>query len=237
MNGPAANADDAEVTRFNALASRWWDPAGEMRLLHRMNPARVGFIAGRCTLQGARCVDVGCGAGLLSEALARAGASVTGIDLAGDSLEVARLHQLESGLDGIRYLRATAEELAATAAGTYDVVTCLEVLEHVPDPASTVAACARLARPGGAVFFSTINRNAASYLVTVLGAEYLLGIVPRGTHDYARFIRPSELDGWARQSGLVLEELAGLEPDATGGFRLGASVRVNYLAHCRKPAP
>jgi 2-polyprenyl-6-hydroxyphenyl methylase / 3-demethylubiquinone-9 3-methyltransferase len=233
MSGPAANADAAEVTRFNALASRWWDPAGEMRPLHQMNPVRVAFIAARAALPGARCLDVGCGGGLLSEALARAGATVTGIDLAADSLEVARLHQAESGLAGIRYLRSTAEDLGATEAGAYDVVTCLEVLEHVPDPASTIAACARLVRPGGDVFFSTINRNAAAYLVTVVGAEYLLGILPRGTHDYARFIRPSELDGWARQAGLELLDLAGLEPEGRGGFRLGASVRVNYIAHCR----
>lgn len=236
MSDPGRNADAGEVTRFNALANRWWDPAGEMRLLHRMNPVRVAFIAARARLDGARCLDVGCGAGLLSEALAQAGASVTGIDLAADSLAVARLHQLESGLDGIRYLQTTAEELAATEPGSYDIVTCLEVLEHVPDPASTVAACARLLRPGGAAFFSTINRNLAAYLVTIVGAEYLLGVLPRGTHDYARYIRPSELDAWTRPSGLVLEDLAGIEPSGTDDFRIGDSVRVNYIAHCRKAA-
>lgn len=237
MSDTIRNADAAEVTRFNALATRWWDPAGEMRPLHQMNPVRVAFIAARTELRGARCLDVGCGAGLLSEALARAGASVTGIDLALDSLAVARLHQVESGLEGIRYLHCTAEDMAASEPGAYDVVTCLEVLEHVPDPASTIAACARLLRPGGAAFFSTINRNLAAYMVTILGAEYLLGVLPRGTHDYSRYIRPSELDDWARQAGLALEDLAGIEVAGKDGFRIGDSVRVNYIAHCRRVAP
>jgi 2-polyprenyl-6-hydroxyphenyl methylase/3-demethylubiquinone-9 3-methyltransferase len=230
------NADAGEVARFNTLASRWWDPAGEMRMLHRMNPARVAFIRERAVLAGARVLDVGCGAGLLSEALAQAGAEVTGIDLAEDALAVARLHQCESGLTAIVYERASAEELAASRPGAFDVVTCLEVLEHVPDPSSTVAAVAHLLKPGGHAFFSTINRNPFAYLVTVLGAEYLLGMLPRGTHDYARFIRPSELDGFLRRAGLLLEDLAGLafEP-ATGGFALAEDVRVNYLAHCRRP--
>lgn len=237
MSDTTRNADAAEVTRFNALATRWWDPAGEMRPLHQMNPVRVAFIAARAQLRGARCLDVGCGAGLLSEALARAGASVTGIDLALDSLAVARLHQVESGLEGIRYLHCTAEDMAASEPGSYDVVTCLEVLEHVPDPASTIAACARLLRPGGAAFFSTINRNLAAYMVTIVGAEYLLGVLPRGTHDYSRYIRPSELDAWARQAGLALEELAGIEVAGKDGFRIGDSVRVNYIAHCRRVTP
>lgn len=237
MSDAILNADAAEVTRFNALATRWWDPAGEMRPLHQMNPVRVTFIAARAQLRGARCLDVGCGAGLLSEALARAGASVTGIDLAADSLAVARLHQVESGLEDIRYLHCTAEDMAASEPGSYDVVTCLEVLEHVPDPASTIAACARLLRPGGAAFFSTINRNLAAYMVTIVGAEYLLGVLPRGTHDYSRYIRPSELDDWARQAGLALEDLAGIEVAGKDGFRIGDSVRVNYIAHCRRVAP
>jgi 2-polyprenyl-6-hydroxyphenyl methylase/3-demethylubiquinone-9 3-methyltransferase len=237
MSDAARNADAAEVARFNALASRWWDPAGEMRLLHRMNPARFAFINERAALAGARALDIGCGAGLLSEALAQAGAEVTGVDLAEDALAVARLHQVESGLPGIVYQRASAEELAATRPAAFDVVTCLEVLEHVPDPASMVAAVARLLRPGGNAFFSTINRNPFAYLVTVFGAEYLLGMLPRGTHDYARFIRPSELAGFVRRAGLVLDDLAGLAfQPATGGFALAEDVRVNYLAHCRRPA-
>jgi len=237
MTDTNRNADDAEVMRFNALASRWWDPAGEMGLLHQMNPVRAGFIAERVALAGARCLDVGCGAGLLTEALAQAGASVTGIDMAAESLDVARLHQVESGLGAIRYLHSTAEELAATEAGSYDVVTCLEVIEHVPDPASTVAACARLLRPGGAVFFSTINRNLTAFAVAVLSAEYLLGILPRGTHEYARFIKPSELDDWARRAGLELRDIAGIEHAGPAGFRIGPSVRVNYIAHFRRGGP
>ncbi len=237
MTNSSHNADSAEVMRFNALASRWWDPAGEMRMLHRMNPVRAGFIAERVGLAEACCLDVGCGAGLLSEALARAGARVTGIDLAEESLDVARLHRIESGLEDIRYLRSTAEDLATTEAGRYDVVTCLEVLEHVPDPASTVAACARLLRPGGTAFFSTLNRNPRAYFVAILGAEYLLGVVPRGTHDYARFIKPSELDDWARHAGLDLQELAGIEPGRPRGFRITPNVHVNYIAWFRKPGP
>jgi 2-polyprenyl-6-hydroxyphenyl methylase/3-demethylubiquinone-9 3-methyltransferase len=226
------------VARFNALASRWWDPAGEMRFLHQMNPVRMSFIAARAPLAGARCLDVGCGAGILSEALAREGADVTGIDLAEESLAVARLHQIESGIQKLRYHRMAAEELAAAEAGAFDVVTCLEMLEHVPDPPSAIAACANLARPGGHVFFSTINRNPKAYLTAVLAAEYLLGLLPRGTHDYSRFIRPSELDRWGRQAGLELEDLAGLVPDPTaGGFALGQSVDVNYLACFRRRAP
>lgn len=237
MSTNPANADPAEVARFNALASRWWDPTGEMRLLHRMNPVRVGYIRQRVRLAGARCLDVGCGAGLLSEALAREGAEVTGIDLAEDSLTVARLHQLESGLECLNYRCMAAEDLVVTEAGRYDVVTCLEMIEHVPDPASAVAACAHLVRPGGDVFFSTINRTAKAYLGAILGAEYLLGILPRGTHDFSRFIRPSELDAWARRAGLALADLAGLLPEAGGGFRIGRDVRVNYLAHCRRSGP
>jgi 2-polyprenyl-6-hydroxyphenyl methylase/3-demethylubiquinone-9 3-methyltransferase len=237
VTGRARNADAGELARFDALASRWWDPAGEMRLLHRMNPVRLAYIKERAPLADARCLDVGCGAGILCEALAREGADVTGIDLAEESLTVARLHLAGSGLDRVQYRAATAEDVAAEVPGRYDVVTCLEVLEHVPEPASTVAACARLVRPGGDVFFSTINRSARAYLTAVIGAEYLLGLLPRGTHDFKRFIRPSELDAWARRSGLSLAGLAGLELDpASGGFALGRDVRVNYLAHFRRHA-
>jgi len=235
MSATPENADAAEVARFNALASRWWDPEGEMRFLHLMNPARTAFIAARSRLDGARVLDIGCGAGLLSESLARYGARVTGIDLATDSLTVARLHRIESGLGEIDYAQASAEELAATRAGQFDVVTCLEVLEHLPDPPSAVAAAARLVRPGGDVFFSTINRTPRAWLVAVLGAEYALRVLPRGTHDYARFVRPSELDGWARSAGLVLAEIAGLGLDvATGTFAAGEDVRVNYIVHYRR---
>jgi 2-polyprenyl-6-hydroxyphenyl methylase/3-demethylubiquinone-9 3-methyltransferase len=238
MSGAERNADPGEVARFNALASRWWDPAGEMRLLHQMNPVRLAYIGQRAALAGVRCVDVGCGAGILCEALAREGATVTGIDLAEDSLAVARLHLLESGLDRITYRAIAAEELAATEPGRYDVVTCMEMIEHVPDPASVVAACARLARPGGQVFVSTLNRTPRAYAVAILGAEYLLGLLPRGTHDFSRFIRPSELDAWARHAGLALADLAGLElQPGSGGFALGADVQVNYLAHFRREAP
>lgn len=238
MSVAPANADAAEVARFNALASRWWDPEGEMRMLHRMNPVRLAYIAARAPLAGARCLDVGCGGGLLSEALAREGADVTGIDLAEDSLEVARLHQAQSGVSGLRYQRAAAEDMARAQPAAYDVVTCLELLEHVPDPASVVTACASLARPGGRVFFSTLNRTPVAYLVAVLGAEYLLGLLPRRTHDFTRFIRPSELDQWGRQAGLELQDLAGLQTDAAGGsVSLGADVRVNYIACFRRAGP
>lgn len=234
MQEKAANTDASEVRRFNALASRWWDPQGEMRLLHDMNPLRVGFIAERAALDGALCLDVGCGAGLLSEALARAGAAVTGIDVASDLLEAARLHQLEAGPGSIRYLEKTAEALATSEAGRYDVVTCLEMLEHVPEPASVVAACAHLLKPGGAAFFSTLNRHPLAWLAGIAGAEYLLGLLPRGTHDYSRFIKPSELDGWAAGAGLELQDMAGIEYAGPGRFRLGHSVRINYIAHFRK---
>jgi 2-polyprenyl-6-hydroxyphenyl methylase/3-demethylubiquinone-9 3-methyltransferase len=206
-----------------------------MRFLHRMNPARMAFIRDRAALAGARCLDIGCGGGILSEALARECARVTGIDLAADALAVAKLHQAESAITNLSYREVTAERLAATEPGSFDVVTCLELLEHVPDPASIVAACGRLARPGGHVFFSTINRRPKAYLLAVLGAEYLLRLIPRGTHDFARFIRPSELDHWARQSGLVLEDLAGIVPDpASGGFAIGSDVGVNYIMHLRR---
>ena len=203
------NADPAELAKFGELAHRWWDPQGEFRPLHELNPLRLGWIDGLAQLAGKRVLDVGCGGGILSEAMARLGASVTGIDLSEKPLKVAQLHLLESGLS-IDYELKSAEQYGEQRAGAFDVVTCMELLEHVPDPSSTVAACARLLRPGGRVFFSTINRNPKSYLFAVIGAEYLLKMLPKGTHDYARFIKPSELSRWCRDAGLEPVELKGM---------------------------
>jgi 2-polyprenyl-6-hydroxyphenyl methylase/3-demethylubiquinone-9 3-methyltransferase len=232
----AANCDDAEIRKFEALASRWWDPNSEFKPLHEINPLRMGFITGKTTLAGKSVVDIGCGGGILSEAMARQGAQVTAIDLANASLSVARLHQLESGLQ-IRYEKISAEDLAAREPGSFDVVTCLEMLEHVPDPQAVVQACATLAKPGGHIFFSTINRNPKSYVFAILGAEYILNLLPRGTHEYARFIKPSELAGWTRQSGLDTGELTGMTYNLlTKRYSLGKDVDVNYLVHCKRPA-
>jgi 2-polyprenyl-6-hydroxyphenyl methylase/3-demethylubiquinone-9 3-methyltransferase len=234
MNAPG-NVDPREVERFAALASRWWDPQGDLRSLHHINPARTAFIAERWPLAGAKVLDVGCGGGLLTEAMAALGATVTGIDAGADAIEVARLHLHESNLD-VAYLCTTAEEYADTHADGYDLVTCLEMLEHVPDPSSVVAACARLVRPGGALCFSTLNRTPKSYALAIIGAEYVLGLLPRGTHDWGRFIRPSELDAWCRVAGVDLVELAGIRYDP---FRrhaeISGDVGVNYLAWCRRP--
>jgi 2-polyprenyl-6-hydroxyphenyl methylase/3-demethylubiquinone-9 3-methyltransferase len=225
----AVNVDPAEVAKFEQLAARWWDPQSEFKPLHDINPLRLRWIEERAALAGRRVLDVGCGGGLLAEAMAARGAQVTGIDLGETPLAVARLHLKESGLT-VDYRRVAAEELAEREPGGYDVVTCLEMLEHVPDPASTVAACAKLVKPGGSVFFSTINRNPKAWLLAIVGAEYLLGLLPRGTHDYMKFIRPSELDRWARAAGLRLREYTGLHYNPlTRGFRLGPGVDVNYL--------
>jgi 2-polyprenyl-6-hydroxyphenyl methylase/3-demethylubiquinone-9 3-methyltransferase len=229
------NVDPAEISKFNALASRWWDPAGEFKPLHQMNPVRIGYIDARAPLAGRACLDVGCGGGILSEGMAEYGASVTGIDLAPASLAVARLHLAESG-HAIRYLEISADALVVDEAEQFDTVTCLEVLEHVPDPAQLVACCAGLVRPGGDVFFSTINRNPKSFVTAIVGAEYLLGLLPRGTHEYAKFIQPAELDEWGRTAGLELADLTGLQyAPFSGIFSLGGGVDVNYLAHFRKP--
>ena len=231
------NVDPGEIARFEALADRWWDPDGEMKALHDINPLRTGYIDQATTLAGASAVDVGCGGGLLAEALATSGAKVTAIDLGEAPLAVARAHAEEQGLT-IDYRRCTAEALADEMPGAFDVVTCLEMLEHVPDPSSVVRACARLVRPGGDVFFSTINRNPKSWLLAIVGAEYALKLVPRGTHDYARFIRPSELDAWSRDAGLELADTTGLEYNPlTQVYRLSGNVDVNYMAHYRLPAP
>jgi 2-polyprenyl-6-hydroxyphenyl methylase/3-demethylubiquinone-9 3-methyltransferase len=230
-DAPASGADRAELDKFDALAPRFWDPQGEFRPLHLLNPVRARFVAERASLAGARVLDVGCGGGLLCEALARAGAEVTGIDLAPGMVEVARLHAAAENLK-IDYRLADAAHLAATAPATFDIVTCMEMLEHVPSPATTVAALARLVRPGGAVFVSTINRNLKSFLLAILAAEYVLKLIPRGTHEYERLIRPAELARWARAAGLQVHEIAGLDFNPlTQAVRLTRDPAVNYLAH------
>lgn len=229
------NVDAAEVARFEALAGRWWDPRGEMRALHDINPLRLAWIDARAPLAGLAVLDVGCGGGLLAEAMARAGAQVTGIDVAGAALTVARQHAEAAGLE-LRYEAASAEELAGREAGRFDVVTCLELLEHVPRPDEALAACARLARSGGDLFFSTLNRNPKSFLLAIFAAEYLLGLVPKGTHEYARLIRPSELGAWARAAGLDVAEVAGLHYNPLSrGYSMGGNADVNYFMHCRRP--
>jgi len=228
------NADSAELAKFEASASAFWDPHGEFRPLHLLNPVRTQFIAERTALAGRRVLDVGCGGGLLAEALSRAGARVTAIDLAPGMIEVARLHAAESAL-AVDYRLAAAEEVAAAEPAAFDVVTCMEMLEHVPRPATMTATLARALRPGGALFVSTINRNLRSFLLAIVGAEYLLGLIPRGTHEYERLILPSELARWARAAGLTLQSLAGIELNPfTGGVALGRDVAVNYLAHFQR---
>ncbi|HJY75135.1 MAG TPA: bifunctional 2-polyprenyl-6-hydroxyphenol methylase/3-demethylubiquinol 3-O-methyltransferase UbiG [Burkholderiales bacterium] len=230
------NADPAELEKFSKLAHRWWDPQGEFRPLHEINPLRLEWIDGAAGLAGKKVLDVGCGGGILAEAMARRGAEVTGIDLGEKGLRVAELHLLESKLN-IEYRKISAEEYAAGHAGEFDVVTCMELLEHVPEPAGMVAACARLARPGGFVFFSTINRNPKSYLFAVIGAEYVLKLLPKGTHDYLRFIKPSELSRWSRASSLAPEELIGMTYNPfTQRYSLGRDCDVNYLLRCRRDA-
>lgn len=231
----APNFDPAEISKFDAAAPRWWDPDGEFRPLHDLNPARLDYIEARAGIAGRRVLDVGCGGGLLAEAMARRGARVTGIDLAPESLQVARLHALEAGVD-VEYREIAAETLADSDADGFDLVTCLEMLEHVPDPVAIVASLARLVRPGGDVICSTINRNAKSFALAIVGAEYLLRLLPMGTHQYARLIRPSEISRWARDAGLELADLAGLEYNpATRKARTGTNVSVNYLAHFKRP--
>jgi 2-polyprenyl-6-hydroxyphenyl methylase/3-demethylubiquinone-9 3-methyltransferase len=228
--------DPAELQKFSEAAPRWWDPDGDFRPLHDLNPARLDYIEARSGLAGRRVLDIGCGGGLLAEGMARRGARVTGIDLAPGAIEVARLHALEAGI-AVDYRLVAAEAHAESKPGGYDLVTCLEMLEHVPEPAAIVAAIARLVRPGGDVVCSTINRNAKSFALAIVGAEYLLGLLPRGTHQYARLIRPSELARWARDANLETLDLAGLEYNpATRTARISADTSVNYLAHLRRPA-
>ena len=230
------NVDPSEISKFDAAAPRWWDPEGEFRPLHDLNPARLDYIEARAGLAGRRVLDGGCGGGLLAEGMARRGARVTGIDLAPGALEVARLHALESGI-AVDYRQVAAESLADAEPASFDLVTCLEMLEHVPDPPAIVAALARLVRPGGDVICSTINRNAKAFALAIVGAEYLLRLLPMGTHQYARLIRPSELARWARDAGLEISDLAGLDYNpATRQARVGADTSVNYLAHFKRPA-
>jgi 2-polyprenyl-6-hydroxyphenyl methylase/3-demethylubiquinone-9 3-methyltransferase len=227
-----ANVDPAELAKFGELAHRWWDPQSEFRPLHEINPLRLEWIAQIAPLAGRDVLDVGCGGGILAEAMAQRSARVTGIDLGEKALRVAQLHLLESRLP-VRYELASAEDYAARHPGEFDVLTCMELLEHVPDPASTVAACARLLKPGGRAFFSTINRNPKAYLFAVIGAEYLLRLLPRGTHDYARFVRPSELAQWCRAAGLRTAEMTGMTYNPlTRRYRLEPDTSVNYLLSC-----
>ena len=229
------NADPLEIQKFSELAHRWWDPTSEFRPLHEINPLRLEWINARVPLAGKQVCDVGCGGGILAESIAKKGATVTGIDLSEKALKVADLHRLESGIK-VRYELISAEELAAREAGQYDVVTCMEMLEHVPDPAAIVQACAKLVKPGGHIFFSTLNRNPKSYLFAIIGAEYVLGLLPRGTHDYAKFITPAELSGFARTAGLEVEALKGMTYNPlTKIYSLNQDTSVNYLVATVKP--
>ncbi len=234
MNNDRENVDQAEVAKFDALASRWWDAEGEFRALHEINPLRLDWIRQHVDLAGKRVIDIGCGGGILTEAMAAANATVVGIDMAEGPLAVARLHQHESGAK-VDYRQATAEELAAKEPASYDVVTCLEMLEHVPSPSQVIKSCAQLVKPGGHVFFSTINRNAKSFAFAIVGAEYILKLLPAGTHEYKKFIRPSELESWARPAGLSLRESVGMQYNPfTREYSLGDDLDVNYLMHFRR---
>ena len=231
------NADPQELAKFSELAHRWWDTESEFRPLHQINPLRLDWIDAHARLAGARVLDIGCGGGILSDSMARRGARVLGIDLASKPLKVAQLHALEAGTENVEYREIAAEALADEAPASFDAITCMEMLEHVPEPASVVAACARLAKPGGWVFFSTINRNAKAFLFAIVGAEHVLRLLPKGTHEYARFIRPSELAQWCRDAGLELADTRGMEYNpVTQRYRLSADTSVNYLFACRKLA-
>ncbi len=230
------NADPAELAKFSELAHRWWDPESEFRPLHDINPLRLDWIDQQAGLRGKRVVDIGCGGGILADSMARRGADVLGIDLASRALRVAQLHALEAATPNVRYQEIAAEALAAEHPAGYDVVTCMEMLEHVPDPASVVQACATLVKPGGWVFFSTINRNPKAFLFAVVGAEYVLQMLPKGTHEYARFIRPSELASHCRAAGLSLQGTRGLEYNPlTRRYWMSADTSVNYLIATRRP--
>jgi 2-polyprenyl-6-hydroxyphenyl methylase/3-demethylubiquinone-9 3-methyltransferase len=232
----ALNADPAELAKFSELAHRWWDPDSEFRPLHQINPLRLNWIMESASLSGRQVVDIGCGGGILADSMARRGANVLGVDLSTKALKVAQLHALEAGTPNIRYREVAAEELAAEQPASFDVVTCMEMLEHVPDPASVVRACAQLVKPGGWVFFSTLNRNAKSFLFAILGAEYLLNLLPRGTHHYDKMIRPSELGRHCRDAGLDLQHNSGLEYNPiTRRYWLSSDTSVNYMLATRRP--
>ncbi len=236
MTGNEKNVNIDEVGHFDSLASRWWDPRGPMRSLHDINDLRLGYITERRDLTGLQVLDVGCGGGILSEAMAKCGANVTGIDMSEEALGVARLHLLESG-HAVEYRQITAEDLAIESRGRFDVVVCMEMLEHVPSPQSVISACAAMLRPTGHLMLSTLNRNPKSYLMAIVGAEYLLRLIPPGTHDYRNFIRPAELAGWVREAGLDVEDITGLHYNpVTGVHSLGGNVDVNYLMSCRAAA-
>lgn len=231
------NVDPQELTKFSELAHRWWDPESEFRPLHQINPLRLEWIDQLARLEGRRVLDVGCGGGILADAMARRGASVLGIDLASKPLRVARLHALEAGTESVEYREVAAEALAQEMPTQFDRVTCMEMLEHVPDPSSIVRACADLVKPGGWVFFSTLNRNPKSFLFAIVGAEHVLNLLPKGTHEYARFIKPSELAQWCRDAGLELGATRGMEYNPlTRRYWLSADTSVNYLLACRRPA-
>ncbi|CAH0354688.1 bifunctional 2-polyprenyl-6-hydroxyphenol methylase/3-demethylubiquinol 3-O-methyltransferase UbiG [Aquabacterium sp. CECT 9606] len=231
------NADPQELAKFSDLAHRWWDPESEFRPLHQINPLRLDWIDQQANINGKRVVDVGCGGGILAESMARRGANVLGIDLADRPLKVAQLHAMESGVANLDYRSVSAEALAAEQPGQFDVVTCMEMLEHVPDPSSVVRACAQMAKPGGWIFFSTLNRNPKSFLFAIVGAEYLLKLLPKGTHEFARFIRPAELTRWAREADLSTTQMKGLEYNPiTRRYWLSGDTSVNYMIACRKPA-
>ncbi|MGE0350016.1 bifunctional 2-polyprenyl-6-hydroxyphenol methylase/3-demethylubiquinol 3-O-methyltransferase UbiG [Hydrogenophaga sp.] len=232
---PTVNADPAELAKFSDLAHRWWDPESEFRPLHLINPLRLDWIDALAGLSGKKVLDVGCGGGILSDSMARKGAQVLGIDLSTKALRVAQLHALEAGTSNVRYEEGSAEAMALEQPGEFDVVTCMEMLEHVPDPASVVRACSTLVKPGGWVFLSTLNRNPKSFLFAILGAEYVLQLLPKGTHEYAKFIRPSELASHCRAAGLNLEHTRGMEYNPlTRRYWLSADTSVNYLFATRK---
>jgi 2-polyprenyl-6-hydroxyphenyl methylase/3-demethylubiquinone-9 3-methyltransferase len=232
-----SNVDPQELAKFSELAHRWWDPESEFRPLHQINPLRLDWIERQVPLRGKRVLDVGCGGGILAEAMARQGAEVLGIDLAGRALRVAQLHAMESGVGTVQYREIAVEALAQEQPAGFDVVTCMEMLEHVPDPSSVVHACAALTKPGGWAFFSTLNRNPKSFLLAIVGAEYLLQLLPRGTHEYARFIRPSELARWCREAELDVQATRGLAYNPlTRRYRLADDTDVNYLFACRRTA-